>query len=349
MNDQTTPVRFGIVGCGIIAEVHAKCLLEMAGAKLTALFDPAADKANAFAEKFGGAVCGTYEELLAREDVDVVCICTPSGLHARQTVAAARAGKHVVVEKPMAIKLEDIDAMLAACAQSGVFLATIFPRRMSPQARYARQLIREGRLGRLSLCSGYVKLYRDQAYYDSAGWRGTWQMDGGGVMMNQGIHTVDLLQWLVGPVRSLYGQARAVLRDIEVEDTAVALLRYESGAMGTFEMTTTAYKGKGQRLEIHGEKGTMIIEEDDIVSLEIDGEQVVLPAFEPFRVVPDGHLAQLRDMAEAVRGRREPIVTGAEGRHSLEIILGVYASSRERREVEIGGRQTGIREEGVAG
>lgn len=348
MNDQTTPVRFGIVGCGIIAEVHAKCLMAIEEARLTALFDPAAAKANAFAEKFGGAVCGSYEELLARQDIDVVCICTPSGLHAEQTVAAARAGKHVVVEKPMAIELPDIDAMLAACEQAGVSLATIFPRRMSPQARYARQLLQEGRLGRLSLCSAYVKLYRDQAYYDSAGWRGTWQMDGGGVMMNQGIHTVDLLQWLVGPVKSLYGQARAVLRDIEVEDTAVALLHYESGAMGTLEMTTTAYKGKGQRLEIHGEKGTMIIEEDDIVSLEIEGEHIVMPAFEPFRVVPDGHLAQLKDMAAAIRERREPIVTGAEGRHSLEIILDVYASSREWREIELGRQPDAVRVEGVA-
>ncbi|MFD2329552.1 Gfo/Idh/MocA family protein [Cohnella sp. GCM10020058] len=335
MEKRIEPVRFGIVGCGIIAEIHAKCLLEIEEARLTAVYDWSAQKASDFAKQYGGDVCGTLEELLARGDVDAVCICTPSGLHAEQAIAAARAGKHVMVEKPMAIKLADIEAMLRACEEAGVRLATVFPRRMSPQAQYARQIIREGKLGRLSLCSAYVKIYRDQAYYDSAGWRGTWEMDGGGAMMNQGIHTVDLLQWLVGPVASLNGKARAVLRDIQVEDTAAAVLNYESGALGVLEITTTAYKGKGQRLEIHGEKGTLVIVEDDIVSLEIEGEEAELPAFAPFRVIPDGHFAQLRDLALAIRDNRPPVVEGAAGRHSLAIILGVYESSRRGCELEM--------------
>ncbi|GGD50250.1 Gfo/Idh/MocA family protein [Paenibacillus nasutitermitis] len=333
MIEAESPVRFGIIGCGIIADVHAKGIRDTEEAVLTAVYDHAEEVAERFAAQYSAAVCSTLEELLARDDVDVVCICTPSGLHADQTVMAARAGKHIIVEKPMAIRLEDIDRMLDACVKGRVMLSTVFPRRMSPQAQYAKKMIEDGRLGRLSLCSAYVKLYRDQAYYDSAGWRGTWAMDGGGAMMNQGIHTVDLLQWLAGKVESLHGRSKAVLRSIEVEDTAVSLLQYRSGAMGTLEITTTAYKGRGQRLEIHGERGTLIIEEDDIVFLEIDGENVSLPVFEPFRVIPDGHRMQIRDMALAVREKREPMVPGREGRHSLEIILGTYKSSREQRDI----------------
>ncbi|MCV4234683.1 Gfo/Idh/MocA family oxidoreductase [Virgibacillus sp. LDC1] len=338
MTEETLPVRFGIIGCGIIADIHARSIMNTEEAVLAAVFDTKRESAVKLTATYGGDICDTLEELLAREDIEVVCICTPSGMHAEQTAMVARAGKHVLVEKPMAIRLDDVERMIEVCAENGVLLATVFPRRMSPQARYARQVIQEGRLGKLSLCSAYVMLYRDQAYYDSAGWRGTWAMDGGGAMMNQGIHTVDMLQWLVGPVASLSAKAKAVLRNIEVEDTVIAALEFASGALGVMEITTTACDGKGQRLVIHGEKGALVIEEDTIVSLEIDGEQVQLPDFEPFKVIPDGHRLQIQDMALAVREGREPVVTGKDGRHSLEIILGTYEASRQRKEIQL---QTG--------
>lgn len=335
MTEETLPVRFGIIGCGIIADIHAQGILNTEEAELAAVFDTKRESAVKLTETYGGDICDTVEELLAREDVEVVCICTPSGMHAEQTAMVARAGKHVLVEKPMAIRLDDVERMIEVCAENGVLLATVFPRRMSPQARYARQVIQEGRLGKLSLCSAYVMLFRDQAYYDSAGWRGTWAMDGGGAMMNQGIHTVDMLQWLVGPVASLSAKAKAVLRNIEVEDTVIAALEFESGALGVLEITTTACDGKGQRLVIHGEKGVLVIEEDTIVSLEIDGQQVQLPEFKPFKVIPDGHRLQIRDMALAVREGREPVITGKDGRHSLEIILGTYEASRQHKEIKL--------------
>lgn len=335
MTKEKLPVRFGIIGCGIIADIHAQGILNTEEAELAAVFDTKRESAVKLTETYGGVICDTLEELLAREDVEVVCICTPSGMHAEQTAMVAQAGKHVLVEKPMAIKLDDVERMIEVCAENGVLLATVFPRRMSPQARYARQVIQEGRLGKLSLCSAYVMLYRDQAYYDSAGWRGTWAMDGGGAMMNQGIHTVDMLQWLVGPVASLSAKAKAVLRNIEVEDTVIAALEFASGALGVMEITTTACDGKGQRLVIHGEKGVIVIEEDTIVSLEIDGQQVQLPEFEPFKVIPDGHRLQIRDMALAVREGRKPVVTGKDGRHSLEIILGTYEASRQHKEIKL--------------
>lgn len=338
MTEKKSPVGFGLIGCGIIADIHAQGILNTEEAVLAAVYDTKRESAVKLTEKYGGDICGSMEELLARGDVEVVCICTPSGMHAEQTAMAAQAGKHVLVEKPMAIQLDDVERMIEVCAANDVLLATVFPRRMSPQAAYARQVISEGRLGKLSLCSAYVMLYRDQAYYDSAGWRGTWAMDGGGAMMNQGIHTVDMLQWLVGPVASLSAKAKAVLRHIEVEDTVIATLEFANGALGVLEITTTARDGKGQRLVIHGDKGVLVIEEDTIVSLEIEGEQVQLPEFEPFKVIPDGHRLQIQDMAYAVREGREPVVTGEEGRHSLEIILGTYEASRQRKEIEL---QTG--------
>ncbi|MGE7825833.1 Gfo/Idh/MocA family protein [Paenibacillus sp. NPDC093718] len=338
MTKEKLPVRFGIIGCGIIADIHAKGILNTEEAELAAVFDTKRESAVKLTETYGGDICNTLEELLAREDVEVVCICTPSGMHAEQTAMVARAGKHVLVEKPMAIRLDDVERMIEVCAENDVLLATVFPRRMSPQARYARKVIQEGRLGKFSLCSAYVMLYRDQAYYDSAGWRGTWAMDGGGAMMNQGIHTVDMLQWLVGPVASLSAKAKAVLRNIEVEDTVIAALEFASGALGVLEITTTACDGKGQRLVIHGDKGVLVIEEDTIVSLEIDGQQIQLPEFEPFKVIPDGHRLQIRDMALAVREGRQPVITGKDGRHSLEIILCTYEASRQRKEIQL---QTG--------
>ena len=190
MTKEKLPVRFGMIGRGIIADIHAEGILNTEEAELAAVFDTKRESAVKLTETYGGDICNTLEELLAREDVEVVCICTPSGMHAEQTAMVARAGKHVLVEKPMAIRLDDVERMIEVCGKRSA-AATVFPRRMSPQAVYARQVIQEGRLGKLSLCSAYVMLYRDQAYYDSAGWRGTWAMDGGGAMMNQ-----ESIRWI---------------------------------------------------------------------------------------------------------------------------------------------------------
>lgn len=326
-------VRYAVVGCGGISRSHFTGIMRTEEAELVAVCDVSEERAEETAARYGVRAYSDYEQLLAQPDIDVVCLCTPSGLHPEQTIMAAHAGKHVVCEKPMAIQLSDVDRMIDACKQNNIKLATIFPRRMSPASRFVKSLLDEGRLGKLSLCSGYIKFYRDQAYYDSAGWRGTWAMDGGGAMMNQGIHTVDLLQWLAGPVESLYGYARNVLRNIEVEDTAVTALQYKSGAMGVIEATTTAYKQPTHQIVIHGDKGTVILTGDEITTLDIVGESIEIPQFEPFTVTPDGHAAQIRDMALAIMEDRDPIVSGEDGRHSLEIILGTYESSRTRSEI----------------
>lgn len=328
-------IRFAVVGCGVISGAHLEGIAQTKEAELVAVQDVIKQRAKESAAKYGVRSYESFEELLKQDDIDVICICTPSGLHPEQTIMAAQAGKHVICEKPMAIKREDITMMVEASKENGVLLATIFPRRMSPSSQYVKKLLQEGRLGKLSLCSAFVKFYRNQAYYDGAGWRGTWEMDGGGAMMNQGIHSVDLLQWLVGPVDSLYGRSGAVLRNIEVEDTATALLQFKSGAMGVIEATTTAYNHPSHQIVIHGDKGTVVLTEDKITSLAIVEEELQIPKFEPFQLFPDGHQIQIRDMALAVKENRQPSVPGTEGMHSLEIILGTYESSRTRKEVQL--------------
>ncbi|AJY75159.1 Gfo/Idh/MocA family protein [Paenibacillus beijingensis] len=335
-SERTT--KFAIVGCGVIAEIHAGAIHDIEEAELVAVCETDPVKGRQFADKHGGKLYGRLEEMLQDNEIEVVCICTPSGLHAEQTILAARAGKHVLVEKPMAILLDDAHLMIREYREHKVLLGTIFPRRMSPAAQFLKKWIADGGLGKLSLCDAYVKIFRSQQYYDSAGWRGTWAFDGGGAMMNQGIHTVDLLQWLVGPVKTIYGRANTLLRQIEVEDTAVSLLGFHNGAMGVLEITTTAFPDFGQRVEIHGERGSVIYKEDSIELLKVDGEEVQIPAFEPFNVIPDGHRIQIRDMALAVQENREPIVPGEEGIHALEIILGTYESSKRQSEVVLNGK-----------
>lgn len=333
--EKNRKVRFAIVGCGKIARTHLKGIAAAEEAELAAVCDVVAENAEEVARQYGVRAYSSYEEMLRQGDIDVINICTPSGMHPQQTIMAAEAGKHVMSEKPMAIRLDDAARMIAAARKSGTKLASIFPRRMSPTSAYVKRLLEEGRLGKLSLCSGYVKFFREQSYYDRAGWRGTWAQDGGGAMMNQGIHTIDLLQWLAGPVDSLYGYAENVLRAIEVEDTAVVSLRFKSGALGSIEATTTAFKQPDHRIVLHGERGTIILTGDEITTLDLMDEQVDIPEFAPFKVIPDGHAAQIRDMALAVIEDREPVVNGEDSLHSLEIILGAYESQRKRQEIRL--------------
>ncbi|HIW33063.1 MAG TPA: Gfo/Idh/MocA family oxidoreductase [Candidatus Paenibacillus intestinavium] len=335
------PVRFAIVGCGVIAQTHAEGIMNTAEATLVAVFDENEEKGQRFAEQYGADFYASYEQLLALDHIEVINICTPSGLHAEQTIMAARSGKHIICEKPLAIHTEDVGQMITVCHEEGVKLSTVFPRRVGPAAVFLKQFIAEGGLGKITLADAIMKIYRSQDYYDSAGWRGTWEMDGGGAMMNQGIHLVDMLQWLVGPVESVYGKAAALQRNIDVEDTVVSLLQFQNGGLGVIEMTTTVHPDLGQRIEIHGEKGTAILTEDDITLLQVDGQDIQLPRFEPFKVLPDGHRYQIRDMALAVREDRSPSITGEDGVHALEIILGTYESSRKGESIKLNTKKVG--------
>jgi len=249
-------IGFGILGPGSVADFHRKAIEANAdqGARLVAMghYDP--DKFSAI-EESTGVPCLTRDDLLNHPDVDVVCICTPSGQHASQTISCARAGKHVLVEKPMAISLDDADEMIAACEKAGVKLGVVFQRRAEPLFQRIHTVISTGGLGDLTLGVISLPYYRGQSYFDLADWRGTWSLDGGGVLMNQGIHLVDLMLWYFGDPVKITAQANTLHHSIEVEDTLVASLSFESGAMTAITATTTASPGFPHRLEIYGTRG----------------------------------------------------------------------------------------------
>jgi predicted dehydrogenase len=344
-------VGFGIVGCGMISNFHARAIEQIRGAKLVACTDNIAPAR----EKFAGANnCRAYAsvaELVKDKQVDIVNICTPSGAHRDSAVAAARAGKHVVVEKPLEITLKRCDAIISACRQNKVKLCTILPSRFSAANIALKQAITEQRFGRLTLGDTYVKWWRSQEYYDSGGWRGTWALDGGGAYMNQAIHNVDLLYWFMGDVAEVTGLTTTIAHQrIEVEDVGVAALKFKSGALGTIEATTSAFPGLLKRTEIHGTTGSAIVEQDDILLWDFAKKSPRDAALrrkfakkvggtggasDPAAISFLGHQKQLEDFIRAVETNGKPLVDGEEGRKSVEIILAIYKSSWTGRRVEL--------------
>ena len=333
-----TTFNFGILGTGVAAEFHRQAIRanEGEGANLSVVAHYEPERFDEFSEAFG-VPCTTEEEMLRRSDVDAVCICTPSGQHADQTVRAAEAGKHVLVEKPMALSLEDASRMIAACERAGVQLGVVFQRRAESLFRKVRRAIDAGDLGELTLAVVAVPYVREQSYYDSAAWRGTWSMDGGGAVMNQGIHLVDLLVWYMGDPQEVKVHTGTLQRDVEVEDTLAASLRFEGGAMGTLAATTTASPGFPHRIEIYGTEGGIQIEGERVRRWTLQrpaGAQVEPPRLEeaggagsggaPEDIELEGHIGIVRDFMQAVRDGRPPLVDGREGCRSLETVLAVY-------------------------
>ncbi|MGO9915615.1 MAG: Gfo/Idh/MocA family protein [Isosphaeraceae bacterium] len=335
---------FGIVGCGMIAEFHTRAINEITNARVVAACSRSADRAEKIAGMATGD-CRTYDdldEMLADPDLDIVCICTPSGAHAEPAVRAALASKHVVVEKPLEITLPRCDAIIEACDAAGTRLCTIFPSRFGPANIRLKEAIEMGRFGRLTLGDTHVKWWRTQEYYDSGGWRGTWNLDGGGALMNQAIHNVDLLYWLMGDVESITALCDTLAHvRIEVEDTAVAALRFKNGALGVIEAATSAYPGLLKRIEIHGDRGSARVEQDDITLWEFqekvfsDNEVYAAMAgqrgfkagaSEPRGITHIGHRDQLVDFLSAIDESRPPLCDGREGRKSVEIIRAIYRS-----------------------
>jgi UDP-N-acetyl-2-amino-2-deoxyglucuronate dehydrogenase len=328
---------FGIIGCGMISNWHAKAIAQIPQARLIGVTDAVAELRIALAGKYEVKSYDTVAEMLADPDIQIISVCTPSGLHASLAIEAAKAGKHVIVEKPMALNLKDADQMIATCERNQVKLCVISQLRFSPAIQKIKQALGESMLGRVVLGDLYMKFNRTQAYYDHGNWRGTWEMDGGGALMNQGIHGVDLLRYLMGPVKSVSAHARTLARKIEVEDTAVAILEFQNEALGVIEATTSVYPGATRHLEINGDRGTIILEENSIVRWDIEGQKppegfVSGPAAgdtssNPGAFGVEGHIYQITDMIEAVINNRRPVVDGGEGRKALEIILAVYQSS----------------------
>jgi UDP-N-acetyl-2-amino-2-deoxyglucuronate dehydrogenase len=340
-------IRFSIIGAGNIGKVHAQAIAALPGARLTLVCDRNPERAQAIAEPTGARWTDDCEAAAADPQVDVVCVCTPSGNHAEIAETAAAAGKHLAVEKPIEVTLERADRITRAAAQAGVKLTCIFPSRFRMGPQKVKAAMQAGRLGQLVLADAYVKWYRTQAYYRSS-WRGTWALDGGGALMNQSIHTIDLLQWLAGPAERIFGQWRTLAHSIEAEDVASAVVSFRSGALGVIQGSTSCWPGEPARLELHGDAGTIVLEEGCIVRWQLAdataGEEEEMLNLEqrlgnvssdPMGMSYELHRRQLADLVEAIRDDRPPAIPGSEARKSVEIILAIYRSAQCGAPVDI--------------
>jgi UDP-N-acetyl-2-amino-2-deoxyglucuronate dehydrogenase len=341
-------VKFAIVGAGNIGALHALAIQQIPSARLCAVCDTDEARARNLAEEFGARWTTDLEELVSQPDIEVVNVCTPSGLHMDIAIAAAEAGKHVMVEKPIEITLSRADRIIEAARKHRVTLGVFFPSRFTEGVRVAQEAIKVGRLGRLVLCDAYVKWYRTQEYYDRGGWRGTWALDGGGALMNQAIHTIDLLQWLGGPIENVCAHTRTLAHRMETEDTAVAIITYRSGALGVIQATTSAWPGQPSRLEISGDMGTVVLEEGIITRWKLadarPGEEEAMlnlerspgsGASDPVGISHPKHQKQIEEFITAVREHRPPLVDGGEGRKAVEIIHAIYRAAETGRVVSL--------------
>jgi predicted dehydrogenase len=337
----------------MIARFHARALAEVPGTKLVALVSRSQDSARKMAAEVGGDV-HLFTELaaaLARPDVHLVIITTPSGAHLEPAVAAAAAGKHVVVEKPLEITTARCDRIIEACDRHGVGLCTIFPSRFGDANVALKAAVQAGRFGRLTLGETTCKWWRSQAYYDEGGWKGTKALDGGGALMNQAIHNVDLLQWLMGDVTHVTGFTATLAHErIEVEDTAVACLRFANGALGVIQATTSVHPGLPKTIGIHGDRGTAVIEQDDVLRWDFQPEtaedRAVKERFaqktgasggssNPAAISHQGHARQLADFVKAIQTGTKPLVDGREGRKAVAIIEAIYQAAATGRTVAL--------------
>lgn len=346
---------FGVVGLGMIAEFHARALQAMDGGFLACGYSrQGGEKAEKFAQEFGVKVySGAFDAFLRHPGLDAVAIATPSGAHLEPAVAAAQAGKHVICEKPLEVTLERCDAILKACRKHKVQLGGIFPSRTGEAVNAIKRALEAKRFGRLTVCNAIIPWHRTQQYYDSGAWRGTWKLDGGGALMNQSIHTIDLLQWLAGPIKELSAYAGCLIHQrIEVEDAAVAALKYRSGALGILVGTTAMWPGNAVELHFSGDKGSAWLRGGNIVQWQFDPEGPEDAALrERFKPAPEGagkggasdpraisftgHQRQFENFVRCLDGREKLLVDGVEARKAVEIILAIYASALSGKAVKL--------------
>lgn len=332
----------GIVGAGSVSKVHAEALTQLEDVRLVSIYSRSRENAQNLADEFQTSFTTDWEEFLADERLEVVSICTPSGAHLEYGQGAAEAGKHVVVEKPIEVSLEKARQLIESCRQQQVHLSVIFQNRFIPDVLNMREDIRKGVLGPVHLADAYIKWFRNQEYYDTGGWRGTLKLDGGGALINQSIHTIDLLQWMVGEVDEIFGQTGTFTHRMEGEDTGVAVLRFKNGALGVIEGATSVSPAQDRRLEIHGAKGTAILKGNRYTLLTPDSKNEekdtsegagAASPFAGFSVEP--HKQQYAEIFRAIRNGRESSVPGEEALKSLGIIQGIYASAKQQKPISL--------------
>jgi UDP-N-acetyl-2-amino-2-deoxyglucuronate dehydrogenase len=339
----------GLIGAGNISATHARAAAAIPGVEIAGVYAPTRAHAERLAAAHGGRAYDSIEGLLGHRPLDLVVIGSPSGLHAEHGIAAATRGIHVLVEKPIDVTAARADALVAEAERAGVRLGVIFQDRLKPDIQRAQALVADGTLGRPMLATGHVKWYRPPEYYRGSRWRGTHALDGGGALINQGVHTVDLLLWLFGPVRRVFGRTGTLLHDIEVEDTAVAVLEFENGALGTIEAATSAYPGYSRRIELTGSQGTLLIDGDRLGAADLTERSVpIFPEAPPENGGPppgasspavadaSAHQRVIEDFIGAIETGRPPCCDGREGRRSVAVIEAIYRSSRSGHPVEPG-------------
>ena len=338
---------FGIIGLGMIARFHATAIRATCEADLTAVFSENESKANKFAEEFGGVPYTNFSKFLAHKDLDAVSICTPSGAHLIPSLASAKAGKHIICEKPLEVSIDRIDQIIRCCERSGVLLSGIFPRRFNPSTKELKKAIQKNRFGKITMADASVKWWRNRDYYDSAGWRGTWKLDGGGALMNQSIHTIDLLLYLMGPVKTVQAEIRTLAhKNIEVEDTAVAILEFESGSLGIIQGSTSSWSRTGHPAEIQitGTKGSVFMSDDRFRVWEFDDEtdsdNVIRKnyaieeqmfgagAADPSKIDFKWHARNYEDIISALNSKSTPSISGEDARRAVALISAIYESSK---------------------
>lgn len=340
-----------IIGTGSIADTHAKAIGEIENAGLLGVYNRTKSRAEAFAAKYKCKCYDEIETMLENDEIDIVCICTPSGAHLEPALSCIKAGKHCLIEKPLEITTERCDKIIRAAHESGVKVGTIFPSRFYEGSQQLKQALSKNRFGALVLGDAYVKWNRTPEYYRSGKWRGTWKLDGGGALMNQGIHSVDLLQWYMGSAKSVQAiSSRAMHKNIEVEDTIVAVVEFGNGALGTIECSTAVFPGSKKRIEIRGTEGSAILEGDELKAWEFrkaeDADEKINNklnkvsatsggASDPKDISYRGHQRQMEDMINAIEYNHAPAIDGEEGRKSVALIEAIYESAKTGDKVYI--------------
>jgi len=345
-------IGFGVVGLGMGA-YHASAIIEAKGARLIALCDTDEERLNKTNENFKVKAYTNYSDMLNDSEVDVINVCTPSYLHVDMAIPAVKAGKHVIVEKPVDINVEKINMLIEEGKKAGVKIGAIFQSRTTPLNKRIKATIDDGRLGKVIGVHGLLPWFREQSYYQGphGSWKGTWDKDGGGSLMNQGVHTVDLLQWFGGRVKSVFGAYGIFAHDISAEDKTVAILKFKNGALGTLMTTTCAYPGISQNILIHGDKGTITKEEDQLTSWKIKGEREreeetemlnlygpqekrgATTASDPMAVGASGHTGIIEDIVHCILEDKEPIITIESAKHAVEIVNAIYESGKTGKEI----------------
>lgn len=340
-------MNFGIIGSGMIAKFHAKAIEAMEGSQLRAVYSRNPESAQAIADEFDCAASSDLGAFLSDPELEIVTIATPSGAHLEPALAAIRAGKHVICEKPLEITTDRVDQMIAEGEKQGVTVCGIFNRRFNPGLIALKKAVDEGRFGQVSMADAYIKWYRDQAYYDSGKWRGTWDLDGGGALMNQSIHAIDQLLYVAGPVKAVSATMATLAHErIEVEDTAVAILEFESGARGVIQGSTACWSKDGHAAEVQicGESGSVFLADDKFRVWEfkeegpedelIREELMIKPgvkgmgANDPSAIDFSGHQRNFQDVVTAIQENRKPMVDGQEARKAVALINAIYESAQ---------------------